>query len=88
MPRAIAMQTLQEYADKLENDFDLDLDGDFLKITHPKGQFLLNYHPTLDQLWLASPTSGAHHFHHTNSEWLCTRSAMKLEEVLKKDLYA
>lgn len=87
MSRTIAMHTLQEYADKLENDFDLDIDGDFLKITHPKGQFLLNYHPTLNQLWLASPLSGAHHFHYT-VEWLCTRSGKSLSEILQNDLYA
>lgn len=87
MSRTIAMHALQEYADKLENDFDLDIDGDFLKITHPKGQFLLNYHPTLNQLWLSSPLSGAHHFHYTN-EWLCTRSGKNLSEILQNDLYA
>ncbi len=87
MSRTIAMQTLEKYADKLENDFDLDLDGDFLKIAHPKGQFLLNYHPTLNQLWLASPLTGAHHFQYKN-EWVCTRTEKGLEEVLQKDLYA
>jgi frataxin-like iron-binding protein CyaY len=87
MSRNFAMQILEKYADTLENDFDLDLDGDFLKITHPKGQFLLNYHPTLDQLWLASPLTGAHHFRYENI-WLCTRTGKTLEEILLKDLYA
>lgn len=87
MSRAIAIQTLQEYSDKFENDFDLDVDGDFLKINHPNGQFLLNYHPTLDQLWLASPLTGAHHFRYENV-WLCTRTSRTLAEILEKDLYA
>ena len=87
MSRVIALETLQKYADKFENDFDLDLYCDFLKINHAKGQFLLNYHPTLGQLWLASPLTGAHHFRYENI-WLCTRTGKALAEILEKDLYA
>lgn len=86
MFRSIAMQTLQDYSEIFEDDFDLDLDGDFLKITHSMGQFLLNYHPTLNQLWFSSPLSGAHHFKYQGS-WVCTRSGIDLDTVLKKDLY-
>lgn len=87
MLRSIAIETLQKYADKFENDFDLDVDGDFLTINNSNGQFLLNYHPTLDQLWLASPLTGAHHFRY-ESDWLCTRTGKTLEAILQKDLYA
>lgn len=87
MTRIIAMKTMQEYADIFENDFETDLDGDFLKIFNTKGQFLLNYHPTLDQLWFSSPVSGAHHFKYQD-EWVCTRTGEKIENILKKDLYA
>jgi len=88
MPQAIALKFLSDLCDALETDYDADFAGDVLVIHHSRGEFLLNYHGTMDQIWLSSPVSGAHHFNYQNLQWLCTRSQRTLDEILRNDLNA
>lgn len=88
MYQAIALKYLSDLCDALEENYDADYANDNLVIKHEKGQFLLNYHGTMDQIWLSSPLSGAHHFAYQNNQWLCTRTGRTLEEILRKDLNA
>ena len=88
MHQNIALKYLSDLCDILEKDHDADYTSGALMISHAKGQFLLNYHGTMDQIWLSSPVSGAHHFSYQNIQWLCTRSNRTLEEVLRTDLDA
>lgn len=88
MNKAIAFKYLQELCDKFENTWDIDYTEGTLLIEHPKGQFLLNYHGTMDQIWLSSPITGAHHFSHNENRWQCTRTQKELEAVLRQDLNA
>lgn len=84
----IAFQYLQDLSDELEDEWDTDYTTGALLIEHPNGQFLLNYHGVMDQLWLSSPTTGAHHFSYRQGRWLCTRTDRLLKDVLRQDLNA
>jgi iron donor protein CyaY len=86
--KTIALKYLSDLSDFLENDYDTDHSEDSLLIKHAKGQFLLNYHGVMDQIWLSSPVSGAHHFSYQDNEWLCTRTGRALEYILRNDLNA
>ncbi len=86
--QAIALKYLQDLLDLLEADWDADYADGALLIKHPTGQFLLNYHGTMDQLWLSSPVTGAHHFSYSSDRWLCTRTNRELKDVLGQDLNA
>ena len=83
-----ALKYLSNLCDTLEDDYDVDYTEGSLVINHTNGIFLLNYHGTMDQIWLSSPISGAHHFVYISPQWLCTRSNRDLEEVLRNDLDA
>lgn len=86
--KTIALNYLSDLCDALENDQDADYTDGALLLKHPKGQFLLNYHGVMDQIWLSSPVTGAHHFSYKASKWLCTRTNRELESVLRQDLDA
>ncbi len=88
MHQAIALQYLSDLSDILENSYDADYVGGSLLINHTKGQFLLNYHGVMDQIWLSSPLSGAHHFVYQDDQWICTRTGRDLEDILRNDLDA
>lgn len=88
MNKAIAFKYLQDLYDKFEDKWDVDYTEGTLLIEHSKGQFLLNYHGTMDQIWLSSPISGAHHFIYDSKQWLCTRTKKELEDTLEQDLNA
>jgi len=86
--QSIALQYLQDLCDDLEDTWDADYTEGALLIGHSKGQFLLNYHGTMDQIWLSSPISGAHHFSCKDSKWVCTRTNKELLNILESDLNA
>ncbi|MCX7344031.1 MAG: iron donor protein CyaY [Proteobacteria bacterium] len=88
MHKAIALKYLSDLSDLLESGYDVDHSQDALLINHAKGQFLLNYHGVMDQIWLSSPLSGAHHFAYQDNQWLCTRTGSALEDILRHDLDA
>ncbi len=88
MHKAIALKYLSDLSDLLESNYDADHFEDALLINHAKGQFLLNYHGVMDQIWFSSPLSGAHHFAYQDNQWLCTRTGRVLEDILRYDLDA
>lgn len=88
MHKAKALKYLSDLCDSLEDSYDADYANDNLVIQHTSGQFLLNYHGTMDQIWLSSPLSGAHHFIYKNGQWLCTRTSNTIDAILKEDLNA
>ncbi len=86
--RSLAQETFESICDKLEImfNFDVDIETEKLSVATPKGTFLMNYHGVMDQIWLSSPLTGAHHFALIDSKWQCTRSQQLLEDVLLQDL--
>jgi frataxin-like iron-binding protein CyaY len=53
----------------------------------PDGRpYLLNYHGVTQQIWLASPLTGAHHFRQQEGRWVSTRGADELTTLLEAEL--
>lgn len=87
-----AASVLQSLFDQLESqvplDWDVDFDGDALRIESSKSDvFLIYYHTVMDQLWYSSTTSGAYHFHLVHNHWHSTRDNQDLLTVLLADLH-
>lgn len=70
------------------DDADTDLVNGILTIELDEvGQFLLNKHAPLMQIWVSSPLSGAWHFafDEANEYWKCTKTEIELFEFLSKE---
>ena len=89
-PKNEAEKFLACLADVLMSFEALDVDeiSEGLSIIVPTGQYLLNYHGVAKQLWLSSPSTGAHHFVYQDSGWVCTRTHQTLLTVLDNELVA
>jgi frataxin len=68
---------------------EVELDGGILTIAPDSGgQYVVNKHGPMRQLWLASPISGAWHFAFDEmlGIWKSTRGPETLAQVLQRDL--
>jgi frataxin len=83
-----AYKTLNTLFEQLEKvGFDGECDGHSLAFDSKKGQpYLLNYHGVTHQIWLASPTTGAHHFRLEDGRWVSTRGTEELISLLESEL--
>lgn len=87
--KVTALATLESLADQLESHevIDVDYDGKMLSIElSPDQVYLLNYHEPMNQLWLSSPVSGAHHFSFEAGHWQSTRNKTGLNTLLAAEL--
>ena len=88
----MAEHLLDRWLDRLENadEFcDITLsDGVLTAITQSGAVFILNQHQPLQQIWLSSAVSGAHHyaFNDFTADWLDTRDGRSLDSQLSADL--
>lgn len=82
-------QILEDVANFFEASWpaaDVDLLEDSVTITLPKGfQYVVNKHGVTRQIWVSSPFTGAHHFHLKEGQWQCTRTGIRLEDLLVKE---
>ncbi|MBY0292374.1 MAG: iron donor protein CyaY [Alphaproteobacteria bacterium] len=91
---AVSTHTFEELADFFETSWpeaDVDLLDETLTVSLQNDlHYLINKHEVTQQLWLASPFTGAHHFYLKNGQWWCTRTNLNLEELLRqeRDTYA
>jgi iron donor protein CyaY len=83
-----AFKTLNILFEQLEKaGFDCECDGHSLAFDSLDGRpYLLNYHGVTQQIWLASPLTGAHHFRLQNSHWISTRGTDDLMTLLETEL--
>jgi frataxin len=87
-------QMLEKISDFFESSWphaDVDLLEDTLTVTLPdKHQYVLNKHGITQQIWVASPFTGAHHFYLKEGRWRCTRTGACLEDLLlnERNTYA
>lgn len=81
----ISSRSLEELADFFETSWpeaDIDLYDDALTVNLPQNrQYVINKHGVTRQIWVASPFTGAHHFHFKDGEWRCTRTDIRLEDL-------
>ncbi len=83
-----AFKILNSLFDQLESvGFDAECDGYSLAFDLPDGRpYLLNYHGVTEQIWLASPLTGAHHFRLSEGRWVSTRGGGDLMFLLETEL--
>ncbi len=70
---------------------EVDLIGGILTIElESGGQYVINKHAPMRQIWLSSPASGAAHFAYdqTAGAWVSTRGGEKLTDILAQELSA
>jgi frataxin len=90
---ALADRTLEHVADVLDealgDRIDVDYQHGIVTITlGDGGQYVLNKHGPMRQLWLSSPVSGASHFDWREDAWRSTRGAAVLTTLLADELTA
>lgn len=91
---AVSTHTLEELANFFEISWpeaEVDLLDESLTVSlHNDLHYLINKHEVTQQIWLASPFTGAHHFYLKNGQWWCTRTNICLEALLcqERDTYA
>lgn len=83
-----AYKTLNTLFELLEKGgFDGECDGHSLTFDLPDGRpYLLNYHGVAQEIWLASPLTGAHHFRLEDGRWISTRGTEELIKLLETEL--
>ncbi len=68
---------------------DIDLQGAVLTIElDDGGQYVINKHAPMRQIWLSSPASGAGHFdyHRDRAAWVDGRSGAELFSLLDEEI--
>lgn len=79
----LILEELSEFFETSWPQADVDLLEGTLTVTLPqKQQYVIHKHGVTRQIWVASPFSGAHHFHLKEGEWRCTRTEIRLQELL------
>lgn len=90
----LSAHILEELADFFESSWnfaDVDLLDGVLTVTLPHGQqYVIHKHNVTHQIWVASPFTGAHHFHFKDNQWYCTRTGARLQDLLstERDIHA
>ena len=66
----------------------VEFDGTYLHIYVEGKEYLIHWHDVKQQVWLASPSSGAHHFEYSDEQKLCsTRDPnIILKQLLEEEL--
>jgi frataxin len=83
----LADQALSQVFDAIEDvgmrQAEVDLEGSVLTVEIDGiGTYVLNKHAPMQQLWLSSPRSGAHHFAWDGQRWASTRGGPDLMSLL------
>lgn len=77
MSKQIALSLLESLVVPLEeafgDTFDVEISGAELSWQTENGTYLLHWHNVMQQLWLSSPVSGAHHYVCEGGVWRSTR---------------
>ncbi|MBN8531319.1 MAG: iron donor protein CyaY [Alphaproteobacteria bacterium] len=88
---ARADRFLQALCDRIDEEGgDAELAGGVLTLTFGGGrQIVVNKHEAMQQIWVASPLSGGHHFSwdETTASWT-SRQGETLEPLLERDIAA
>ncbi|MGE5502786.1 MAG: iron donor protein CyaY [Actinomycetota bacterium] len=91
---ALADKTLEGLADAIDealgDRLEVELDHGVINITlEDGGQYVINKHGPMRQIWLSSPVSGAAHFDWTGTDWRSTRDpAVELVATIVAEIEA
>lgn len=72
-------------AQDLEGFIDLDHSDTTIELRNNSGVFVINKHIAAQEIWLASPISGPHHFLYRDGQWV-SRQNIRLFDVLSREL--
>ncbi len=86
---ALTTKIFTDLAEQIEDqdpigDIDVILAGDVLNIETSMGTFVINRHSVLQEIWLASPISGPHHFGYSTGVWQ-DRNGKRLFDVIVQE---
>ena len=86
----LASKTIAYISDQIEDQdqagvIDVDYLGDILKLSTPKGEYVINKHSAAREIWLASPISGPYHFRHEGDKWV-NKNNVELMSLLEMEL--
>ncbi len=83
------LEALQDWIETLLEDADVDLLDEALTVILTSGQqYIINKHAPTQQIWVASPVSGAHHFRYDEQVdvWCNVRTGQVLDDLLNDEL--
>ena len=83
------LEALQDHIESLLEDADVDLLDETLTVILTSGQqYVINKHAPTQQIWVASPVSGAHHFRYDAQldVWCNIRTGQALDDLLNDEL--
>lgn len=87
----LADETLERLAERIEDadeagEIDVDLQEGVLTLELEDGrQYVINKHAAMQEVWVSSPVSGAHHFARKEERWLL-KDGTGLERMLEEEL--
>jgi iron donor protein CyaY len=84
-----ALSAIEYIADAIEEKdqdclFEVDFLSEILKLTTPKGEYVINKHSAAKQIWVASPISGPYHFSLKNNHWI-NKDNIDLFQLLSRE---
>lgn len=89
---ALADDLLERIADAVDealgDRIDVEYQGGILTMKLPDGgQYVINKHGPLREIWMASPVSGASHYGYEGDAWVATREPKdRFDERIKAEI--
>ncbi len=83
------LEFLQDHIESFLETAEVDLLNETLTVILGSGQqYIINKHNPTQQIWVASPISGAHHFRYDedNQTWCNVRKGPDLDALLDQEL--
>ncbi len=86
----IATNFIEQIASSIEEQdknyaFDLEYSNEVLSIAVDNKIFIINKQRPLEEIWLASPLSGPHHFKFIGTSWL-NKKGQKITDIISEEL--
>lgn len=86
-----ATKEIDNIAEEIEKQdknclIDVDFAGDVLHLETEFGEYVINKHRVMKQIWLSSPISGPYHFDlHENGRWISAKNS-DFRKILQNEL--
>ncbi|AUI87291.1 iron donor protein CyaY [Vibrio azureus] len=79
------LQIIEEAIDESGADIDYEVSGNVMTLEfEDRSQIIINRQEPMHEIWLASK-SGGFHFKQIDGQWICSKTAMKLFDMVKEE---